>query len=64
MDAISFVLGVDTNLLRSSSTDLQGQEIKWNEDENLIIPTVSRASVEAKIPKTDGSIVVLQRCRY
>ena len=65
MDAISFVLGVDTNLLRSSSiTQLiyRGKRSNGNEDdENDSNSTVSRASVEAKYQKTDGSIVKFYR---
>lgn len=61
MDAISFVLGVDTNFLRSSSiTQLIYRGKKSNEnledDEDSYSPA-TRASVEATYQKSDNSIV-------
>ncbi|KAL6935389.1 related to Structural maintenance of chromosomes protein 1 [Hanseniaspora guilliermondii] len=65
MDAISFVLGVDTNFLRSSSiTQLiyrgkkTNENVENNDDSHL---SVTRASVEAIYQKNDDSIVKFYR---
>jgi structural maintenance of chromosome 1 len=65
MDAISFVLGVDTNFLRSSSiTQLiyRGKRSNENvENDEDSYSSATRASVEATYQKSDNSIVKFYR---